>query len=164
MLTNRSLLEIIAAEQRYTFISTGMSTIEEIKKAIDIFQKAECPYELMHCNSSYPMPITDANLNNMKTLASLGNQTLTSVGYSGHESGVIVSVAAVAMGATSIERHITLDRSMYGSDQSASLELAGLNKLVKYIRDVELSLGSYERNVTDTEKEIAKKLRKVNSL
>ena len=164
MLTNRRLLEIIAAEQRYTFISTGMSTIEEIKKAVDIFQKAECPYELMHCNSSYPMAITDANLNNMKTLASLNNPIGDKVGYSGHESGVIVSVAAVAMGATSIERHITLDRSMYGSDQSASLELAGLNKLVKYIRDVELCLGSHERNVTDTEKEIAKKLRKVNSL
>ena len=161
MLTHRQLLEMIAEEGKYTFISTGMSTMEEIGKAIQIFEDADCPYELMHCNSTYPMQIENANLRVMKTLK---DTFQCDVGYSGHESGVIVSCAAAALGATSIERHITLDRAMYGSDQSASLELGGLSKLVKYIRDIEKSLGSNEKFVYDSEKAIAKKLRKVDTL
>jgi len=161
MLTDRELLETIASERKHTFISTGMSTLDQIHKAIVIFEEANCPYELMHCNSTYPMPVEEANLNVIGTLQNLFG---CKVGYSGHEAGIIVSVAAAALGATSIERHITLDRAMYGSDQSASLELVGLSKMVKYIRDVELSLGSGKKVVTDKEKEIAKKLRKVNTL
>ena len=161
MLTDRELLETIASERKHTFISTGMSTLDQIHKAIVIFEEANCPYELMHCNSTYPMPVEEANLNVIGTFQNLFG---CKVGYSGHEAGIIVSVAAAALGATSIERHITLDRAMYGSDQSASLELVGLSKMVKYIRDVELSLGSGKKVVTDKEKEIAKKLRKVNTL
>jgi len=86
------------------------------------------------------------------------------VGYSGHEAGIIISCAAVAMGATSIERHITLDRSMYGSDQAASLEINGLRKLVKYIRDIEVAKGEYGKFVTDNERQIEKKLRRSNTL
>jgi len=161
MLTNRQLLEMVAEEDKYTFISTGMSTVEQIGKAIDIFEDADCPYELMHCNSTYPMPVEDANLRVIETLR---NQFKCKVGYSGHDPGIIVSCAAAALGASSIERHITTDRSMYGSDQAASLELGGLNKLVGYIRDIEKSLGSNEKFVHDSEKAIANKLRKVDTL
>tara|TARA_R110002073_G_scaffold206571_1_gene366308 strand:- start:545 stop:1387 length:843 start_codon:yes stop_codon:yes gene_type:complete len=161
MLTDRKLLEAIAEEGKYTFISTGMSTMEQIEKAVQIFKDAKCPYEVMHCNSSYPMKVEDANLNVMETLrARLG----CDVGYSGHEAGIIVSCAAAALGATSIERHITLDRSMYGSDQAASLELVGLSRLSSYVRDIEAALGTKDKVVTDKEKEIAAKLRKVDTL
>ena len=161
MLTHRELLTEIAKEGKYTFISTGMSTIEQVAKAVQIFRDNNCPFELMHCNSTYPMPIDGANLRVIDTLRQKFN---CDVGYSGHEAGVIVSCAAAALGATSIERHITLDRSMYGSDQSASLEIGGLNKLVKYIRDIELSLGTSEKTVYEQEINAAKKLRTVDTL
>jgi N-acetylneuraminate synthase len=161
MLTDRKLLEAIAEEGKYTFISTGMSTMEQIEKAVQIFKDANCPYEIMHCNSSYPMKVEDANLNVMHTLRSRFG---CKIGYSGHEAGIIVSCAAAAIGATSVERHITLDRSMYGSDQAASLELVGLSRLSSYIRDIEVALGTEEKVVTDKEKEIAAKLRKVDTL
>jgi len=161
MLTHRQLLEMIAEEGKHTFISTGMSTVEQIGKAVQIFEDADCPYELMHCNSTYPMQIENANLRAMGTLK---NTFQCDVGYSGHESGIIVSCAAAAIGATSIERHITLDRAMYGSDQAASLELTGLNRLVEYVRDIETSLGSPEKHVYESEKSIAKKLRTVDTL
>lgn len=161
MLTHRKLLEAIAEEKRYTFISTGMSTMEQIRAATKIFDSAGCPYELMHCNSSYPMDPEDANLLMIRTLRrEFGRR----IGYSGHEVGIIVTCAAAAMGATSIERHITLDRSMYGSDQAASLEIGGLNRLVSYIREIEKSIGDGVKKVTDIEHGIAAKLRKVNTL
>jgi len=161
MLTHRRLLEKIASEGKYTFISTGMSTMEQIEKAVKIFKSYNCPFELMHCNSTYPMPVGQANLNVIKTFREKFN---CKVGYSGHETGIAISVSAVALGATSIERHITLDRSMYGSDQSASLEVNGLHKMIKYIRSVELALGSFEKVVTAKEKQIASKLRRVDTL
>jgi N-acetylneuraminate synthase len=161
LLTHKTLLKIIASEGKHTFISTGMSTIKQIEKAVSIFREANCPFELMHCNSTYPMPAGEANL---RTIVTLSEKFDCKTGYSGHEAGIIVSVAAAALGATSIERHITLDRSMYGSDQAASLEIAGLIKMVRYIRDVESALGSGEKTVTGKEKEIAKKLRKVDTL
>ena len=161
MLTHRRLLEEIASEGKYTFISTGMSTMEQIEKAVKIFRDFECPFELMHCNSTYPMPVDQANLNVIKTFREKFN---CKVGYSGHETGIAISVAAVTLGATSIERHITLDRSMYGSDQSASLEVIGLHKMAKYIRSVELALGSFKKVVTAKEKQIASKLRRVETL
>ncbi len=161
MLTNRSLMVEIAKEGKHTFISTGMSTMDDISKVVKIFKDANCPFELMHCNSSYPMRVEDANL---KTIYTLKDRFKCNVGYSGHETGLVVSCVAVALGATSIERHITIDRSMYGSDQSASVELSGLKKLVKYIRATEVSLGTGEKVVTEKEKEISKKLRRVNTL
>ena len=161
MLTHRHLLEMVANEGKHTFVSTGMSSIDQIGKAVQVFKDANCSFELMHCNSTYPMQIEDANLNVMHVLR---KQFGCDVGYSGHESGIIVSCAAAALGASSIERHITLDRSMYGSDQAASLELTGLSRLVDYIKDIESALGSYEKQVHDTEKSIAAKLRKVDTL
>ena len=161
MLTHRELLQCIAAERKYTFISTGMSTLEQIEKAVQVFKDADCPFELMHCNSSYPMDPEDANLNTIHTLR---NKFGCNVGYSGHETGIIVTCAAAALGATSIERHITLDRSMYGSDQAASLEIGGLYRLVEYTREIEKALGNGEKSVTEKEKAIAKKLRKIETI
>jgi N-acetylneuraminate synthase len=157
MLTHDKLLETIAEEGKHTFVSTGMSTVEQIEHAASIFEKANCPYELMHCNSTYPMKPSDANL---RVIPALREQFGCDIGYSGHEVGVVVSCAAVALGATSLERHVTLDRAMYGSDQSASLELGGLNKLVKYVRAVEESLGSSVKQLQPSEVPAMKKLRK----
>lgn len=156
MLTKDELLEEIAKEGKYTFIATGMSTLDEIDHAVEIFEKHKCPFELMHCNSTYPMPPEDANLKLIKVLADIYK---CKVGYSGHEAGTLVSTCAVAAGATSIERHITLDRTMYGSDQKASIEPYELCKLVKDIRDTEKIMGTGEKVLTAAEEEVKKKLR-----
>jgi len=161
MLTHRRLLEAIAQEGKHTFISTGMSTLKQIEKAVEIFKSANCPYELMHCNSQYPMPPSKANLNTIKTLQ---NRFNCAVGYSGHETGTAISVAAVALGATSIERHITLDRCLYGSDQTASIEISKLRTLVKEIRKIESALGDGVKAITKEELKCAAKLRTVNTL
>ncbi len=156
MLTNLELLEEMARERKYTFIATGMSTLEEIDHAVNIFEKHECPYELMHCNSTYPMPPEDANLKLIRALADIYK---CKVGYSGHEVGTLVSTCAVAVGATSIERHITLDRNMYGSDQKASIEPYELCRLVKDIRETEKIMGTGKKILTVAEEEVKKKLR-----
>lgn len=156
MLTKDALVEEIAKENKYTFIATGMSTYEEIDHAVEIFKEYQCPYELMHCNSTYPMPLEDANLN---LITALRDRYHCKVGYSGHEEGTLVSTCAAALGATSIERHITLDRTMYGSDQKASIEPLELMKLVKNIRRVERMLGSGEKVLSAAEEEVKKKLR-----
>ena len=155
MLTIEPMLRAIAAEGKYTFISTGMSTLEEIKFAVDIFNSVECPFELMHCNSSYPMKNEEANLSMIKVLSDSHG---CDVGYSGHEAGLQVSLAAVALGATSIERHITLDRAMYGSDQAASIEPMGVIKLVRDIRVIESAIGDGVKTMTDVEVACRKKL------
>ena len=157
MLTNIELLEFIAQEKKSTFISTGMSTIDEIRNAVKIFRKHNCPFELMHTNSSYPMKNEEANLNCIGTLK---NEFSCNVGYSGHEAGAtLVCVAAVLLGATSIERHITLDRSMYGSDHAASLEPAGLQRLVRDIRLLDIIKGDGIKNVWPSELPKLKRLR-----
>ena len=162
MLTHKELLEMVASQKKKTFISTGMSNINEIGKAIEIFKNAGCEFELMHCNSSYPMIAEDANLNCIDTIRK--TFSVNNVGYSGHEVGIAITIAAVALGATSIERHITLDRSMYGSDQSASLEVGGLERLVRYIRTVEIAMGSGVKKVSDVEVRSKEKLRIVDTL
>lgn len=157
MLTNNKLLEVIAEEKKHTFISTGMSTIDEIRKAVEIFRKHECPFELQHSNSSYPMNIEEANLRCIETLRKEFN---CNVGYSGHEvAAYIVCVAAVMLGATSIERHITLDRSMYGSDQASSIEPVGLIRLVRDIILIDKILGDGVKRVWPSEVQVMKKLR-----
>ena len=156
MLTNMELLQMIAEERKYTFIATGMSNYEEIDKAVEVFKKYKCPYELLHCNSTYPMKNEDANL---RVITSLIERYNVNVGYSGHETGRIVSLAAVAIGASSIERHITLDRTMYGSDQAASLEVDDLQRLVKDIRVIEKALGNGIKELTEAEEATKKKLR-----
>lgn len=156
MLTKDELLEIIAKEGKYTFIATGMSSYDEIDHAVEIFKKYDCPFELMHCNSTYPMADVDANL---KLIGVLADKYGCKVGYSGHEAGTMVSTLAVAMGATSIERHITMDKGMYGSDQKASIEPYELCTLVKQIRDTEAIMGSGEKILSEAEEETKRKLR-----
>lgn len=156
MLTNDALLNEIAKEKKYTFIATGMSTYDEIDHAVEIFRAHGCPFELMHCNSTYPMPAEDANL---KLIRKLAERYQCKVGYSGHEAGTFVSTCAVAAGATSIERHITLDKTMYGSDQKASIEPDELRELVKNIRTVETIMGTGEKVLTPAEEAVKAKLR-----
>jgi len=157
MLGNKPLLKEIASEGKKTFISTGMSTLEEIDEVIDIFKKANCPFELMHCNSSYPMREEDANLS---CIPALKERYGCNVGYSGHESSLIkVCVTAAALGATSLERHITQDRAMYGSDQAASIETHALRDFVETVRKVPGLLGDGIKTVTEVEKPIREKLR-----
>tara|TARA_B100000929_G_scaffold140303_1_gene111046 strand:- start:1551 stop:2387 length:837 start_codon:yes stop_codon:yes gene_type:complete len=157
MLGNFPLLELIAKEKKYTFISTGMSTTNEIDKVVDLFKNNNCPFELMHCNSSYPMKNEDANLNCIPMLKKRYN---CKVGYSGHENSLVsVSILAVALGATSIERHITLDRAMYGSDQAASIEARNLKTLSQLIKSVPKILGGGVKKITDEEKKARSKLR-----
>jgi len=160
MLTNIPLLEKIAKEKRYCYISTGMSTLDQIENAVNIFQKFECPFELQHSNSSYPMKPEEANL---KCIQTLKKKFDCNVGYSGHESmGYLICVTAVLLGATSIERHITLDRSMYGSDQAASLEPQGLERLVRDIRGIDEILGDGIKRIWPSEVPVMKKLRETN--
>jgi len=156
MIVDTALLAEIASEKKHTFISTGMSTLAQVDSAVEIFKKAGCPFELMHTKSSYPMEDEDANL---KCIDTLRRRYKCNVGYSGHETGLAVSYAAAALGITSLERHITLDRAMYGSDQSASLEPAGLNALVGAVRKIEKALGDGEVNVHPKEVAVSKKLR-----
>jgi N-acetylneuraminate synthase len=157
MLVHTKLLETIAEEGKHTFISTGMSTMNDISKAIKIFKKHKCSFELMHSHSSYPMKIEEANL---KLIQTLKKKFKCDVGYSGHESAAsLICVAAVLQGATSIERHITIDRSMYGSDQAASLEPEGLFRLVRDIRVLDIILGDGKKKIWDSEKSAMKKLR-----
>ena len=156
MLVNLELLKMVSEEKKYTFISTGLSTMAEIEKAVKIFRENNCPFELMHCVSTYPMKSSDANL---KTIITLREKFKCKVGYSGHETGLSISLAAAALGATSVERHITLDRAMYGSDQAASLAPPGLKKLVPEIRRIETALGDGVKRVLKEEIPIAKKLR-----
>lgn len=157
MITDLKLLENIAQMKLHTFISTGMSSKNDIDNAVDIFKKNNCSFELMHCVSTYPMEPKNANLN---TINSLRETYDCNVGYSGHENGIAISTAAVAYGITSLERHITLDRTMYGSDQSASLEMKGFRQLVGAVRKVELAIGENKLgDILEEEIPIANKLR-----
>tara|TARA_B100001121_G_C18671591_1_gene614183 strand:- start:847 stop:1707 length:861 start_codon:yes stop_codon:yes gene_type:complete len=156
MITNLDFVEHVAKEQKHTFVSTGMTSLEDIDKAIDIFKKHDCPITIMHTNSEYPSPEENLNLSTIQTLQKRYN---VPVGYSGHETSVSPSVIAASIGAVAIERHITIDRSSYGSDQSASLEITGLRNLVETIRKVPIVLGDGKKVITDQEKVIAKKLR-----
>ena len=157
MLTDIDFVKTIASEKKYTFISTGMSTIDQIRKAVEIFKQHNCPFELMHSTSTYPMKLEEANIRCIETLRKEFN---CKVGYSGHEdSSYIVCVIAAALGATSIERHITLSRSMYGSDHAASLEEPGLSRMVRDVRHVNDIFGDGVKRVWDSEIPVMKKLR-----
>ena len=157
MLTNHELLNVVAKEGKHTFISTGMSTMDEILNAVNIFREQKCPFELMHTNSTYPMKLEEANLRCIDTSKKEFN---CGVGYSGHEvSSYLVCVLAVTFGITSIERHITLERTMYGSDQAASLEKTGFERMIRDVKLVENILGDGEKRVWDSEIPVMKKLR-----
>jgi len=156
MIVHEALLKKIAEEKKHTFISTGMSTYEDIQKAVDVFKAANCLFELMHTVSTYPMADEDANLNIIKTLR---DRFQCDVGYSGHEAGLAISYGAAALGITSLERHITLGRVMYGSDQAASIEPSGLRQLVGAVRKINNSMGDGVKRIIAAEIPIAKKLR-----
>lgn len=157
MIVDSDFLKEVAKRKKHTFISTGMCLEKDIQKAVDIFRSENCPFELMHTVSTYPMKVEDANLLRINTLRNIFK---CDVGYSGHESALSVSYAASMMGITSLERHITLDRAMYGSDQSASLGIQGMRELISVIYRMHKSLGTGEMNIILPEEiEIAKKLR-----
>ena len=156
MIVYEELLHSIAAEKKHTFISTGMSTKLDIDKAVEIFRKADCPFELMHCVSTYPMDDKDANLRRIETLR---NTYKCNVGYSGHETGLAISYGAMGFGISSLERHLTIDRAMYGSDQAASLEPVGFRSLVGGIRKIQSSCGDGSIEMNPKEKSVADKLR-----
>lgn len=156
-LTDSSLLIEHKNKNLPTILSTGMSTMEQIEKAVNILDRKNLI--LLHCTSSYPCKIEELNL---KTINTLIEKFSLLVGYSGHEVGLATTVSAVALGSCVIERHITLDRSMWGSDQSASVEPIGFKKLVNNIRATEIALGDGIKIVYQTEKDIIKKLRRVS--
>ena len=157
MIVDKNLLNEIAKRKKHTFISTGMSKKEDIDNAVAIFKDNDCSFELMHCISTYPMKVEDANL---ATISELKKVYQCPVGYSGHESGVVVSYAALVFDISSLERHITLDRTMYGSDQAASLEPEGMNFLVSGMNKFITALGEPKLGeVLEEEIPIAKKLR-----
>ena len=156
MLTHIGLLEEIASEKRHTFISTGMSTFNDIDLAVEIFRKHDCPFTLFHCVSTYPCKDEDCNINMIKTLK---ERYGVAVGYSGHESGVVPSLLSVAAGAVSLERHITLDKTMYGSDQSASIEKEQLMFLISESRQITNTMGTGQKVFLQHEVPVANKLR-----
>jgi N-acetylneuraminate synthase len=155
-ITNMDFLANVASLGRHTFISTGMSTMQDIGKAVDLFRRYCCPFTLLHCVSIYPCPEEFANVGMVRTLRETFKCDL---GYSGHETGLLPSVIAVVMGASVIERHITLDRSAYGSDQSASLEKRGMELLAKYVKGVPVAVGDGIKRILPGEVESARKLR-----
>ena len=157
MIVDKLFLEEVAKRKKHTFISTGMSTKEDIENAVKIFKDHNCSFELMHCVSTYPMKTEDANLETINTLKRKFN---CDVGYSGHENGIAVSLAALMFNISSLERHITLDRTMYGSDQAASLQMKGMTNLVNSIKKMLLAVGEDKfGNIHPDEVAIAKKLR-----
>lgn len=157
MIVDEIFLSEVAKERKHTFISTGMSSIKDISKAVEIFKKNNCSFELMHCVSTYPLKPENANL---VTINALKKMFKCNVGYSGHENGIAISLGALMFDISSLERHITLDRTMYGSDQSASLEFNGMKNLVESILKIKTAYGVESVGlILEEEKKIAEKLR-----
>jgi len=150
MLTNLALLNAVAKQKRFTFISTGMSKLNDVQTAIQIFKKHKCKFNLMHCVSAYPC--NDENLN-LKMIQVYKKKFKVDVGYSGHEKSVSPSLMAACLGATSIERHITLDRTMWGTDHAASLEKNGMISFVNLIRRFEKIIGNGKKKFLQSEKD-----------
>ena len=159
LITDLELLKATAETNKKVIISPGMSTLEDVEKAVMTIKsvKSNVDFALLHCNSSYPAPIKDLNL---KCITTLKERFNCEVGYSGHEFGLTTTIASICLGATIIERHITLDRTMWGTDQMCSVEPQGLIKLVRGIKELNSALGDGVKVVTDTEIPIRKKLRK----
>ena len=158
MIIDLDFLNEVAKQKKHTYISTGMCTFVDIERAVNIFRKNNCSFELMHCVSAYPFDNYKANL---QFIPILREKFKCDVGYSGHEKGgQAISYAATALGISSLERHFTLDRSMYGSDQAASITPEGFTRLVKGVRDIENALkGNEVKTILPEEVEVAKKLR-----
>ncbi len=156
-LTDHGLLAHLRKTGRTIILSTGMSTIEQIRKAVPLLELDKLV--ICHATSAYPCDPEELNLRMVQTLKSDYD---CPIGYSGHEVGLIPSVVAVGLGACMVERHITLDRAMWGSDQAASVEPGGFERLVKYIRVTEAALGDGVKKVYESELSSLKKLRRVN--
>lgn len=158
MIVDTEFLNEVSKEKKFTFISTGMCNLQTIENAVKIFTKNDCDFELMHCISSYPF---DDNIANLNLINFYKDKFNCNVGYSGHEKGgLAVSYAAAALGASSIERHFTLDRSMYGSDQAASLTPAAFKELVGGLRKIENAIqGPLKKEILEIEIPVAEKLR-----
>ena len=155
-LTDNNLLSCLRDTGRPVILSTGMSTMEQIHKGVQV--AGEDNLILMHCTSTYPCEPEELNLKMVETLRREFPDL--PIGYSGHEVGLVPSAVAVALGACMVERHLTLDRAMWGSDQAASVEPGGFERLVKYIRVTEAALGDGVKKVYDSEKGSMKKLRR----
>jgi N-acetylneuraminate synthase len=158
LLTDHELLRAVKATGKPAILSTGMSTMEEIQAAVDILDVENLL--ICHTTSSYPCPPEELNLKMIQTLKDTFD---CPIGYSGHEVGLVTTAIAVGLGACMVERHVTLDRAMWGSDQAASVEPQGIRTLVKYIRVTEKALGDGEKKVYDSEQSILKKLRKYST-
>ena len=156
ILTHIPLLKKVSSEGKHTFISTGLSTYDDIDRAVEIFKENDCPYTLLHCVSTYPTNDSDCNISVINTLRERYN---CDIGYSGHEKGLIPSLLATINGATVIERHITLDKAMYGSDQAASVQHEALKRLIRDVNNIEKMLGDGVKRVLEDEVKIAEKLR-----
>ena len=161
MATNKSFVELVASEGIPTFASTGMTSIDDIDWLVKIFEENNCELMLMHTVSTYPSLEEHLNLKCLNTLRDRYN---IPIGYSGHEVAVSPSLVAASLGAKAIERHITLDRAMYGSDQSASLQPEGFKQLVDVLRRLPKMLGDGNKKIIEEEKNIATKLRYWNQL
>ena len=159
LLTDIELIKESTKTGKKVIISTGMSTIEEVDTAVDAIKEinSNASYAILHCNSTYPAPNDELNL---KCIQTLKDRYECEVGYSGHEFGLTTTIASICLGATIIERHITLDRTMWGTDQMCSVEPQGLIKLVRGVRELNNALGDGVKVVTETEKPIRDKLRK----
>ncbi len=156
MITNTKFLIEVAKQQRNTFISTGMCIIKDIEKAVKIFKKYKCKFILMHCVSEYPCPEENLNLNLIKTLKKKFN---CEIGYSGHESSVSPSLFAWMLGANYIERHVTDDRSRWGTDQSASLGPEGMKNLSSTLSKASSFFGDGKKKISQTEKKMLTKFK-----
>jgi len=159
-LTDRELLEKMSKLNKPIILSLGMSTEEEINKAINILEKNDLI--LMHCNASYPSPESELNLKYIRVLNKKYPEHI--IGYSGHEVGLAPSLVAATLGAKVIERHITLDRAMWGSDQAASVEIQGLSRLIRDLKKLDMWKGTGKKIVWKNEKKIKDKLRNKNTL
>jgi N-acetylneuraminate synthase len=157
-LTDHRLLKHARQTDKPLIISTGMSTMEQIHRAVDVVGSENLI--IMHCTSTYPCEPEELNLSMIGTLRK--EFPHNPIGYSGHEVGLVPSAVAVALGASAIERHITLDRAMWGSDQAASVEPGGFERLVKYIRVTEAALGDGVKKVYESEIASMKRLRRIN--
>lgn len=155
-IVNSQFLRKIARFGRPTFVSTGMCELGDVDNAVEIFKSENCPFILMHTVSTYPTKIENLN---MELIKFYENRYKVVMGYSGHETSVSTTLFAAAFGAKVIERHFTLDRSMYGSDQSASLEIEGMQRLVTGLRKYPKLIGNGIKTFTNEEKQVAAKLR-----
>lgn len=159
MLSHCEFVEAVAANHKKTFISIGGAYPWQVEKVVEIFRKHQTPFVLMHCVVGYPVPDNQCNISKINYLKAREFTNGFEVGYSGHEVGILPSIVAMALGAEWIERHITLDRSMYGSDQPASLEIPGLIRLVEYANNIGAILGDGSLDPQPSEAEVLKKLR-----